>query len=346
MRSRIMIVGRDVALRAQLARLLNGRSYHVEIAENAEHARRVGLEGVALAIVAPDGLGPEGKGLLQELRAAVGSVLVIAAPGATRQLRADVIDISDETGLVARVAEALALAPEADEVEPVLQFGGYRLDLAGHCLVDQAGKEVPLTSGEFSLLRAFLKRPGRVLSRDQLLQVLTGRDAEAYDRSIDMLIVRDCRRTRHSGHLHLGSRSKETRTRPSTPGRTPCRRPRASFCAASRRRRSWLSRARAAAFASSIPRPTASTAIRRSRFPVPSIFRGALRPKADGRSWPGRMARSASPMCARPRGRDAVAGTSPISITGSTRLCSCRLRLSGARHRRRPSLSDSASGGL
>ena len=190
MRSRIMIVGRDVALRAQLARLLNGRGYHVEIAENAQHARRVGLEGVALAIVAPEGLGPEGKGLLQELRAAVGSVLLIAAPGAKRELRSDVIDISDEAGLVARVAEALAPTPEAAEVEPVLQFGGCRLDLAGHSLVDQAGKEIPLTSGEFCLLRALVKRPGRVLSRDQLLQVLAGRDAQAYDRSIDMLIVR------------------------------------------------------------------------------------------------------------------------------------------------------------
>ena len=74
MRSRIMIVGRDVALRARLARLLNGGSYHVEIAENAEHARRVGLEGVALAIVAPEGLG---EGNLEELRAAVGSVLLL-----------------------------------------------------------------------------------------------------------------------------------------------------------------------------------------------------------------------------------------------------------------------------
>ena len=73
MRSRIMIVGRDVTLRARLARLLNGGRYHVEIAENAEHARRVGLEGVALAIVAPEGVGAEAKGLVQELRAAVGS---------------------------------------------------------------------------------------------------------------------------------------------------------------------------------------------------------------------------------------------------------------------------------
>ena len=76
-------------------------------------------------------------------------------------------------------------------MEPALQFGGgYRLDLAGHALVDKTGREVPLTSGEFGLLRAFVQRPGRVLTRDQLLQILTGRDAEAYDRSIDMQIVR------------------------------------------------------------------------------------------------------------------------------------------------------------
>ena len=54
----------------------------------------------------------------------------------------------------------------------------------------QTGKEVPLTHGEFGLLRAFVQRAGRVLSRDQLLQLLSGRDAEAYDRSIDMQIVR------------------------------------------------------------------------------------------------------------------------------------------------------------
>ena len=93
--------------------------------------------------------------------------------------------------MLARVAEALAPAPEPDKVEPVLQFGGgYRFDLAGHALVDKTGREVPLTSGEFGLLRAFVQRPERVLTRDQLLQILTGRDAEAYDRSIDMQIVR------------------------------------------------------------------------------------------------------------------------------------------------------------
>ena len=190
MRSRIMIVGRDVTLRARLARLLNGGRYHVEIAENAEHARRVGFEGVALAIVAPEGVDTEGKGLVKELRAAVGAVLLVAAPDGRRELRSDVLDVTDEVGLLARVAEALVPAAEADEVEPALHFAGYRLDLAGHALMDRREKEVPLTSGEFGLLRAFVQRPERVLTRDQLLQILTGRDAEAYDRSIDMQIVR------------------------------------------------------------------------------------------------------------------------------------------------------------
>ena len=137
MRSRIMIVGRDVTLRARLARLLNGGRYHVEIAENAEHARRVGFEGVALAIVAPEGVDTEGKGLVKELRAAVGAVLLVAAPDGRRELRSDVLDVTDEVGLLARVAEALAPAAEADEVEPALHFAGYRLDLAGHALMDR-----------------------------------------------------------------------------------------------------------------------------------------------------------------------------------------------------------------
>ena len=190
MRSRIMVVGRDVAQRAHLARLLSGNGYRVEIAESAAHARRIGFDGIELAIVAPDGLGPAGRGLVQDLRAAVGRVLLVAAPGDKGERHGHLRDVSDEAALLARVAEALAPAAEPEALEPVLQFAGYRLDLAGHSLLDTTGKEVPLTHGEFGLLRVFVQRAGRVLSRDQLLQLLSGRDAEAYDRSIDMQIVR------------------------------------------------------------------------------------------------------------------------------------------------------------
>jgi DNA-binding response OmpR family regulator/class 3 adenylate cyclase/predicted ATPase len=193
MRSRIMVVGRDVALRARLARLLSGSGYGVEIAESVRHARSVGFEGIALAIVAPDGLGPEGRDLLQELRAAVGSVLLAGSSGSGSEPRSDSLDVSDEAGLLSRVAKALAPesdAPKSGAAQPVLTFAGYSLDLSGHSLLDRAGREVLLTHREFSLLRVLVQRHGRVLSRDQLLQALAGRDAETYDRSIDMQIVR------------------------------------------------------------------------------------------------------------------------------------------------------------
>ena len=52
------------------------------------------------------------------------------------------------------------------------------------------GKPVALTPGEFALLRELVRRPGRVLSRDQLSRALAGRDAEPYERGIDMLVAR------------------------------------------------------------------------------------------------------------------------------------------------------------
>ena len=57
-------------------------------------------------------------------------------------------------------------------------------------LTGRDGKDIPLTSGEFALLRAFLERPNRVLSRDHLLNTLHGRDAGPFDRSIDVQIGR------------------------------------------------------------------------------------------------------------------------------------------------------------
>ncbi len=190
MPGRIMVVGRNVEQRARLARLLHRGGYRIEIAESSVHASRIGFHGIALAMIAADRPGPEESNLVQDLKAAVGRVLLVGAHGGSREQRPGLYDISDEAGLLARVADAPAPAPEPDAAEPVLQFAAYRLDLAGHSLTDRTGKQVPLTHGEFALLRILVQRPGRVLSREQLLQLLSGRDAEAYDRSIDMQVVR------------------------------------------------------------------------------------------------------------------------------------------------------------
>ena len=94
------------------------------------------------------------------------------------------------SALLVRVAEALALKPKPEATEPTWEFAGYRFDLAGHSLNDPSGKEVPLRRSEFRLLRVFVECAGRVLSRDQLLNLIASRDAEPYERSVDMQISR------------------------------------------------------------------------------------------------------------------------------------------------------------
>jgi DNA-binding response OmpR family regulator/class 3 adenylate cyclase/predicted ATPase len=190
MRDRIMVIARDADLRGRLARLASRDGYRAEVAESFAHARRAGLEGFALAIVCPEGL-DGGKGVaLEELRASVSRVLVVAPAGGERSGSHDFVDVADEAELLARMAETLApsAAPEPDE--PLLEFEGFRLDLGGHSLTDPGGNNISLSHREFSLLRSLAQRSGRVLSRDQLMRLAFGRDAEAYDRSVDMQIVR------------------------------------------------------------------------------------------------------------------------------------------------------------
>lgn len=71
-----------------------------------------------------------------------------------------------------------------------LRFAGWQLDTAARCLTNPQGAEVSLTGGEFDLLRAFAQHPGRVLSRDFLLEQTRGREAGPFDRTIDVQVGR------------------------------------------------------------------------------------------------------------------------------------------------------------
>jgi two-component system OmpR family response regulator len=70
------------------------------------------------------------------------------------------------------------------------EFAGWRLDLIRRELRSPQGVVVNLSSGEFSLLRAFVERPQRILTRDRLLELARGPDSDAYDRAIDVQISR------------------------------------------------------------------------------------------------------------------------------------------------------------
>jgi two-component system OmpR family response regulator len=73
---------------------------------------------------------------------------------------------------------------------PALRFAGWRLEPGCRRLVGPDGHEADLTGGEFDLLLAFAERPGRVLSRDQLVDLTRGREAVPFDRSVDSQISR------------------------------------------------------------------------------------------------------------------------------------------------------------
>ena len=83
------------------------------------------------------------------------------------------------------------------EIQPVpealtrdLRFDRWLLDVNRRELVDEEGVGMSLSTAEFDLLKVFLERPQRVLSRDQLLDLARGREAVAFDRAIDTLVSR------------------------------------------------------------------------------------------------------------------------------------------------------------
>ncbi|MCR0983819.1 response regulator [Roseomonas populi] len=79
---------------------------------------------------------------------------------------------------------------QISEAGKVLTFGNWRLNTVGRHLIDREGTEVALSGAEYRLLRVFIDHPNRVLNRDQLLNLTQGRDAELFDRSIDLLVSR------------------------------------------------------------------------------------------------------------------------------------------------------------
>ena len=98
--------------------------------------------------------------------------------------------------LLARINAVLRrtrmLPPNMQLSEPVrlLEFGDWRLDTTARHLLDPEHTVVALSGAEYRLLRVFLDHPQRVLSRDQLLNLTQGRDADLFDRSIDLLVSR------------------------------------------------------------------------------------------------------------------------------------------------------------
>lgn len=96
---------------------------------------------------------------------------------------------------VIRRARDAESAPAADSV----RFAGFRLDIARRELHDPDGVVIPLSAGEFRLLRAFVEHPQRVLTREQLLDYAFDNDGDVFDRAVDVQVSRVRRKLERKG---------------------------------------------------------------------------------------------------------------------------------------------------
>jgi two-component system OmpR family response regulator len=201
----LLIVDDHRDIREPLARYLGRNGYRVSAAADVRAAREVlrtsAIDLVVLDIMMP---GEDGLSLCRQLRATTDlPVILLTALGDETdrvvglELGADdyVTKPFNPRELLARIKAVLrrvrSLPPRAREAAPEqLRFAGWTLRAAQRELLDPAGVAVPLSTVEFALLRAFLDHPRMVLSREQLLDLTRGREANVFDRSIDNQVSR------------------------------------------------------------------------------------------------------------------------------------------------------------
>ncbi len=205
---RILVVDDDSDVRFMLRRYLGRHGFEVEtVADGAQMRSMLESQDFDLVVLDLSLPGEDGLSLARYLKAssAVGIIMLTAASEVVDrvvglEMGADdyVTKPFEPRELLARIKsvlrrlEARAGSPvnRAGESGERVRFGNRRLDLEGHRLYDDNDEEIPITSMEFDLLKAFAEHPDKVLSRDRLLNLAHNRDWDPFDRSIDIRIAR------------------------------------------------------------------------------------------------------------------------------------------------------------
>jgi two-component system OmpR family response regulator len=211
---KILVVDDDARIRDLLRRYLTQEGFEVILAEDGKALNRLMLRETADLIVldlmmpGEDGLSAckrlSGKGRPP--------IIMLSALGddADRivglEIGADdyVPKPCNPRELVARARAVLRRGRDADtNAAEAVRFAGFRLDIARRELHDPDGVVIPLSAGEFRLLRAFVERPQRVLSREQLLDYAFDNDADVFDRAVDVQVSRLRRKLERPGGAEI-----------------------------------------------------------------------------------------------------------------------------------------------
>ncbi len=201
----ILIVDDDLEIRRLLADYLARNGFAALAARDGREMWQM-LERHVVDLIVLDLMLPDSDGLTlcRDLRAKGNiPVLMLTARGEETdrivgiEMGADdyLVKPFNPRELLARIKSILrrtrSLPPNLrPEPTRCLAFSGWCLDTATRLLTSPDGVATPLSGGEYRLLRILLEHPNRVLNRDQLTELIQGREAEAYDRAIDVQVSR------------------------------------------------------------------------------------------------------------------------------------------------------------
>ena len=210
----VLVVDDDPDVRGFLQDYLSEHDYQVLVAESAQAVRALMAERVPDVVLLDVGLpGEDGLSLARYLREHFNmGIIMVSGAGETMdriiglEIGADdyVAKPFEPRELLARIKGVLrryrrpadeprdppAPAPEAGASSRRVRVGRCMLDLDSHQLFDVEEHEITLTRMEFDLLKVFVERPNRPLSRDQILNLTQNRDWDPFDRSLDIRIAR------------------------------------------------------------------------------------------------------------------------------------------------------------
>ncbi len=216
-RQTICIVDDDADIRQLLSDYLQRHGYAAVTAGNAETffkaLRETPCDLVVLDIMLP---GEDGIAICRRLRAqsSIPVIFLTALGDTTDRIVGLELGADDYLGkpfepreLLARIRTVLRRtghvfpdsAASAPEDHGPLHFAGWLLDRTARHLIAPDGVVVHLSGAEYRLLEVFLRHPKTVLTRDQLLEHTQGRNAGAFDRSIDVQVSRLRTRLRDNG---------------------------------------------------------------------------------------------------------------------------------------------------
>ncbi len=201
--SHLLLIEDDAEIGRMVSRFMREHGFRVSLASNGKAVDRIMAENkidlVLLDLMLP---GEDGLSICRRLRmVSTVPIIIITALGAEAdrvvglEVGADdyVTKPFSTRELLARVRAVLRrsrLFGIAERQTAVFMFDGWRLSLATRQLQTPDGLQVPLTSAEFNVLNVFCQHAGRVLTREQLLDLAHGRSAVPFDRSVDIQISR------------------------------------------------------------------------------------------------------------------------------------------------------------